>query len=83
MKHTLVARYTTEHAVEYVIVWFFIWGLADVAFRACMFPSEMLALQATLAAGAVRANRCRTARCCWRKCRRSRAGCKSRASVND
>ncbi|MGE3809702.1 MAG: hypothetical protein AB7K24_33975, partial [Gemmataceae bacterium] len=45
LKHTLVARYTTEHAVEYVIVWFFIWGLADVVYRACMFPAEFLALK--------------------------------------
>jgi biopolymer transport protein ExbB/TolQ len=42
---TLLARYTTEHAVEYVIVTFFIWGLTDVVFRALGFPGEMLALR--------------------------------------
>ncbi|MGD9719726.1 MAG: MotA/TolQ/ExbB proton channel family protein [Pirellulales bacterium] len=45
LKDTMIARYTSEHAVEYVIVWFFIWGVTDVVFRACGFPSEMLALK--------------------------------------
>jgi biopolymer transport protein ExbB/TolQ len=45
LEHSLIARYTTEHLVEYVIVAFFIWGLTDVAFRAIGFPSEMLALR--------------------------------------
>jgi biopolymer transport protein ExbB/TolQ len=45
MKDTLLAHYTTEHIVEYVIVAFFIWGLTDVLFRAAGFPSEMLALK--------------------------------------
>lgn len=45
MKETLVYRYTTEHAVEYVIVWFFIWGIVDTVFRALTFPREMLALR--------------------------------------
>lgn len=45
MHGTLLHRYTTEHAVEYVIVAFFIWGLVDAAFRACSFPRELLALR--------------------------------------
>jgi biopolymer transport protein ExbB/TolQ len=47
LEGTLLARYTTEHTVEYVIVAFFIWGLTDVAFRALAFPAEMLALRQT------------------------------------
>jgi hypothetical protein len=45
MHGTLLHRYTTEHAVEYVIVGFFIWGLVDAAFRAAAFPREMLAMR--------------------------------------
>jgi biopolymer transport protein ExbB/TolQ len=45
MHGTLLHRYTTEHAVEYVIVAFFMWGLVDAAFRACSFPRELLALR--------------------------------------
>ncbi len=44
-KDSIVARYTTEHVVEYVIVGFFIWGLTDVAFRSLGFPSETSALR--------------------------------------
>ncbi len=45
MKGSMLNRYTTEHLVEYVIVAFFIWGLADVFFRALSFPKEFLALR--------------------------------------
>ena len=45
LKHSMLAHYTTEHTVEYVIVGFFIWGLVDVAFHALGFPSEMLAMK--------------------------------------
>ena len=45
MKESLLHRYTTEHAVEYVIVAFFIWGITDVVLRALGFPREMLALR--------------------------------------
>lgn len=45
MKDSLLYRYTTEHAVEYVIVAFFIWGITDVVYRALSFPREMLALR--------------------------------------
>jgi hypothetical protein len=48
MHGTLLHRYTTEHAVEYVIVAFFIWGLVDAAFRACSFPRELLVAQAAV-----------------------------------
>ncbi len=42
---SLLARYTSEHSVEYIIVGFLIWGLTDVAFRAFTFPGEFLALK--------------------------------------
>lgn len=45
MQNTLLARYTTEHLVEYIIVGFFIWGLTDAAFRVMSFPRETLALR--------------------------------------
>ncbi len=45
LKDTLIYRYTTEHAVEYVIVGFFIWGIVDTVFRALTFPREMLAVR--------------------------------------
>jgi biopolymer transport protein ExbB/TolQ len=45
LKDSMVAHYTTEHAAEYVIVTFFIWGLTDVVFRALGFPAEMWALR--------------------------------------
>lgn len=45
MKHGMLNRYTTEHAVEYVIVAFFIWGITDVVVRALGFPREMFALR--------------------------------------
>ena len=45
MEGSVLQRYTTEHAVEYVIVGFFIWGLADVFFRVLTFPREKRALR--------------------------------------
>jgi len=45
MKGSLLQRYTTEHTVEYVIVAFFFWGLADAFFRVLTFPRESLALR--------------------------------------
>src|SRR5262245_2512233 len=44
-KHTLVARYTTEHVVAWVVVAFFIWGLTDILFRAISIPRELMALR--------------------------------------
>src|SRR5262249_49752459 len=40
-----IHHYTTEHAVEYVVVAFFIWGIVDVVFKICGFPLELLALR--------------------------------------
>jgi biopolymer transport protein ExbB/TolQ len=45
MEGTVLQRYTTEHAVEYVIVGFFIWGMMDVIFRMFTFPREKRALR--------------------------------------
>jgi len=45
MEGTVLQRYTTEHAVEYVIVGFFIWGMMDVVFRLFTFPREKRALR--------------------------------------
>ena len=45
MRGSLLERYTTEHAVEYVIVTFFMWGLMDVALKAVNFPRELMALR--------------------------------------
>ena len=45
MHGTILQRYTTEHAVEYVIVAAFIWGLVDVALRVMTFPRETFALR--------------------------------------
>ncbi len=42
---TLLYRYTTEHAVEYVIVALFCWGLMDVLLKVIAFPNESLALR--------------------------------------
>lgn len=45
MKNSMLAHYTAEHGMEYVVVAFFIWGLTDVAFRLLSFPREMVALR--------------------------------------
>ncbi len=42
---TMLYRYTTEHAVEYVIVALFCWGLMDVLLKIVAFPKESLALR--------------------------------------
>lgn len=42
---TMLYRYTTEHAVEYVIVALFCWGLMDVLLKVAAFPKESLALR--------------------------------------
>ena len=42
---TMLYRYTTEHAVEYVIVALFCWGLMDVLLKIISFPKESLALR--------------------------------------
>lgn len=48
MHGTLLHSYTTQHAVEYVIVSFFIWGLCDTICRSLTFPRENLALRMEL-----------------------------------
>jgi biopolymer transport protein ExbB/TolQ/plasmid maintenance system killer protein len=45
MHDTLLYHYTTEHAVEYVIVALFIWGIVDVILKLASFPRELLALR--------------------------------------
>ena len=45
MRGTLLHHYTTEHAVEYVIVGVFIWGIIDIVLKLLSFPREILALR--------------------------------------
>lgn len=45
LKNSFLYRYTCEHLVEYVVVAFFIWGIVDILFKLCGFPTEMLALR--------------------------------------
>ena len=45
MHGTLLHRYTTEHAVEYVIVALFMWGIVDVVMKALGFPKELFAMR--------------------------------------
>lgn len=46
MAGTILHRYTTEHAVMYVITGFFIWGITEIVFRLSTFPREARALHA-------------------------------------
>lgn len=43
MRDTVLAHYTAEHAVEYVIVTLFFWGMFDVALKLMSFPRELIA----------------------------------------
>jgi biopolymer transport protein ExbB/TolQ len=45
MHGTILHRYTTEHAVEHVIVALFIWGIIDILRNFLAFPRELLALR--------------------------------------
>lgn len=45
MHGSLLARYTTEHPVDYVIVAMFIWGVIDLMLKSFTFPRELLALR--------------------------------------
>jgi biopolymer transport protein ExbB/TolQ len=45
MHDTLLYRYTTEHAVEYVIVALFLWGLIDITMKLLAFPRDIIALR--------------------------------------
>jgi biopolymer transport protein ExbB/TolQ len=47
MRGTLLYHYTTEHAVEYVIVAIFIWGIIDIVLKLLSFPREIVALRQT------------------------------------
>lgn len=44
-RNTPLAHYTTEHAVEYVIVSLFLWGICDISLRLLSFPKELMALR--------------------------------------
>ncbi len=44
---TLLARYATEHPVDYVIVALFFWGIADIVLKTFSFPRESMALHET------------------------------------
>ncbi len=43
MRETQLAKYTSEHAVEYVIVTLFFWGMIDIIMKLMSFPGEYLA----------------------------------------
>lgn len=43
MRETALARYTSEHAVEYVIVTLFFWGMIDIVTKLMTFPREIVA----------------------------------------
>ncbi len=45
MHGSLLARYTTEAPVDYVIVAMFIWGVVDLILKTFTFPRELLALR--------------------------------------
>jgi biopolymer transport protein ExbB/TolQ len=45
MHGSILHRYTTEHAVEHVIVALFIWGIIDLVKNFLAFPRELLALR--------------------------------------
>ncbi len=45
MRGSILHHYTTEHAVEYVIVSVFIWGIIDIALKLLSFPREILSLR--------------------------------------
>jgi biopolymer transport protein ExbB/TolQ len=45
MRGSLLHHYTTEHAVEYVIVAVFIWGIIDILLKVLAFPREIVALR--------------------------------------
>lgn len=45
MRESVLYRYTGVHAVEYVIVAMFLWGMIDVFLKSCSFPRELWALR--------------------------------------
>lgn len=44
MRESVLYMYTTQHAVEYVIVGIFMWGMIDMLLKVLMFPKELWAL---------------------------------------
>lgn len=45
MHDSLLARYATEHPVDYVIISLFFWGIADILLKMLGFPRESLAVR--------------------------------------
>ena len=45
MRGSILQHYTTEHVVEYVIVWLFVWGIVDIVLKLFAFPREIVALR--------------------------------------
>ena len=45
MRASILQHYTTEHVVEYVIVWLFAWGIIDIVLKLMAFPREIFALR--------------------------------------
>ena len=45
MKGSMLSHYTTEHAVEYVVVALSFWGLVDIIRKLAGFPREFAALK--------------------------------------
>ncbi len=45
MQGTVLHLYTTEHAVEYVVIALFFWGVSDVLLKLLAFPREFRALR--------------------------------------
>lgn len=43
---SMLAKYTTQHVVEYVVITFFLWGMTDVVFHIAGFPRDLTALRA-------------------------------------
>jgi biopolymer transport protein ExbB/TolQ len=45
MRKSILQHYTTEHVVEYVIVWLFAWGIIDIVLKLMSFPREIFAIR--------------------------------------
>ena len=52
MRGSILQHYTTEHVVEYVIVWLFVWGIIDIVLKLMSFPREIFATPAGMASPA-------------------------------
>ncbi len=78
----MLYRYTTEHAVEYVIVALFCWGLVDVLLKVAAFPKESLALRHEWLPQRHGREPAANAQALLTEFARSRSGCKNRRSAN-